>query len=97
MTITKAKDAIQVTFMGDVDQWDMWIAMFEKRAHNLDERSKLLWFHVSLSGEATESDMKLNCTDSSYDTAKRALEKCIFEVAYNSNKKQDAKSVRHWP
>ncbi|KAL5508888.1 hypothetical protein EMCRGX_G004150 [Ephydatia muelleri] len=95
VTIAKAKDVIEVTFTGDVDQWDTWITMFEERvaSHNLDEKAKLLWFHVSLSGEAAETDRKLNHTESSYEGAKIVVETHVFEDAYNSKRKQDAESV----
>ena len=95
VTIAKAKDVIEVTFTGDVDQWDTWITRFEERvaSHNLDERAKLLWFHVSMSGEAGETDMKLNHTESSYEGAKRALQRHIFEDAYNSTRRQDGEGV----
>ena len=95
VTIAEAKDVIEVTFTGDVDQWDTWITMFEERvvSHNLDEKAKLLWFHVSLSDEAAETDIKLNKNASSYKSAKSAVEKYIYKEAYNSKTKEVNESV----
>ena len=95
VAIAQAKDVIQVTFFDYIDQWDRWIADFEEKvkSHNLNERAKLLWFHVSLNGRSSEIDMRINRTASSYEGAKSGVERCIFEEAYNSKLRSDNETV----
>ena len=91
--IAQAKDYVQESYSGDVDQWEKWITMFERKAahFNLIDCEMLIWFRVSLTGDA-----RLICDQANskmYIDSKQAVQVNIFKNAFKRKKKDTYESV----
>ena len=91
--IAQAKDTIHESFCGDVDQWDKWISMFEKKSkpYHLKDSEKLLWFRVSLIDDARH--ICDHVTSTSYAESKEVLKVEMFKKALLNKKKNAYETV----
>ena len=91
--IAQAMDSVTESFSGDVDQWNKWIAMFEKKAkpYQLIDCDKLTWFRVSLTGDARH--MCNQVTSKSYADSKQAVQVSLFKKVFESKNKDTYEGV----